>query len=80
MNSISRNVDVSLDTEVDAAYIAFPGFEDETFPTQITVEDPRLKELGVEVILDLTENGRLAGIEILGATVLLDGRMLPTSQ
>lgn len=80
MDSISRNVDISLDAEVDAAYIAFPGFENEAFPTQVTVDDAKLKELGVDVILDLTQDGRLAGIEILGATVLLDGRMLPKSR
>lgn len=77
MESISRNVDVSLDDDVDAAYIAFPGFEGESFPTQVMVEDARLTELGVSVILDLTANGLLAGIEILGAKILLDSRMLP---
>jgi uncharacterized protein YuzE len=78
MQSISRNVDVSHDAEVDAAYIAFPGFSDDDFPTQVTVEDAKLRDLGVDVILDLTGDGRLAGIEILGATILLDSRMLPS--
>lgn len=73
-------MDVSLDAEVDAAYIAFPGFEDEDLPTQVTVEAAKLTELGVDIILDLTEDGRLAGIEILGATILLDSRMLPSNR
>ncbi|MCD9197797.1 DUF2283 domain-containing protein [Aeromicrobium wangtongii] len=80
MDSINCTVNVSHDAEVDAAYIAFPGFENESFPTQVTVDHARLKELGVDVILDLTQDGCLAGIEILGATVLLNGRMLPKGQ
>lgn len=76
MQSITRSVEVRLDEESDAAYISFPGFEDDTFPTQIIVEDDRLTQLGVDVILDLTADGRMAGIEVLGATILLDNRML----
>ncbi|WP_456697583.1 DUF2283 domain-containing protein [Aeromicrobium sp. P5_D10] len=76
MTTCDRTVVVSHDQEADAAYVQFPGFEGETYPTQIVVEDDRLESM---IVLDFTASGQLAGVEVVGVSPVLDDRMLPPS-
>lgn len=71
MYEIERTVTISHDPEADAGYISLRAEDESThYPTQIVVEDKRLSAM---VVLDLTVDGRLGGIEVIGVSPLLDG-------
>jgi uncharacterized protein YuzE len=68
-SSITRSMRLTYDSEVDAAYLYLA--EDigaGEAKTQIPVDDDRLNGT---VVLDLDWDGRVLGIEILGASLLL---------
>lgn len=74
MQEVERTVWISHDPQVDAGYIALRAEDESThYPTQIVVEDKRLNAM---VVLDVTADGRLGGIEVIGVSPLLDG-LLP---
>lgn len=74
MQEVEHTVWISHDPEADAGYISLRAEDDSThYPTQIVVEDKRLTAM---VVLDLTADGRLGGIEVIGVSPLLDG-LLP---
>lgn len=61
---------ISFDDEADAAYVSIvePIGQGEAC-TQVWVKSKRIR--GGDIILDLDRDGRLLGVEVLGATVLL---------
>lgn len=73
MREVERTVVVSHDAEADAGYIRLRPFDGRTYPTQIVVEDERLNAM---IVLDVTDEGALAGIEVIGVSPLLNG-LLP---
>lgn len=74
MNEFERTVRISHDPEANAAYIDLRHADESThYPTQIVGEDERL---AATVVLDLTADGLLGGIEVVGVSPLLDG-LLP---
>lgn len=76
MQEVERTVWISHDPEADAGYISLRAEDESThYPTQIVVEDKRLNAM---VVLDVTADGRLGGIEVIGVSPLLDG-LLPDS-
>lgn len=66
----SGRVRVTFDPEANAAYVYFVDIiEPGEAVVQVVVDDDRVR--GGEVILDLDNDGRLLGVEILGAGDLL---------
>ncbi|WP_207454482.1 DUF2283 domain-containing protein [Herbiconiux sp. SYSU D00978] len=58
---------VAIDTEADAAYVYLvPEIEDDEAAQSLVVEVP-----GGEITIDLDEEGRVLGFEIVGAAALL---------
>ncbi len=59
---------VTYDSQFDLLYLEFDG----------SATSVRNEDAGDSVVLDITEDGRLAGIEILDASKLMDlSRLLP---
>jgi uncharacterized protein YuzE len=70
MTAHDSSVRITCDPDADAAYVAIaepigPG----EACTQIWVHSKRIR--GGDIILDLDRDGRLLGVEVLGATTLL---------
>ena len=61
---------ITVDDEVDAAYITLQHVGEGQAVRQIVVDDGRLSG---EVVLDLDRAGRLLGIELIGYHSLLEG-------
>ncbi len=65
---MSKPIEATYDRQVDAAYIRLkeiaPGGVAKTYTCDVD-------EVGGEINLDFDQNGRLVGIEILGAFALL---------
>ena len=68
---------ITVDDEVDAAYIALQHIGEGQAVRQIVVDDARLSG---EVVLDLDRRGRLLGIELIGYRSLLEGDDAETAQ
>lgn len=60
------NLDTTYDDEADAGYIAFDEIAPGEVVHQVIVDDVRLGPMSV--ILDLDDNGKLLGIELLDVT------------
>ena len=58
---------VTLDVRHDTAYIAFKNIEPGEAAFQHTVQDDRLAG-GIDVVLDIARDGRLLGVEVIGAS------------
>jgi uncharacterized protein YuzE len=60
---------LKVDEEADAGYIELPG-HDQSIPlrVQIVIEDERLAG---EIILDVNDDSRVVGIEIVGVSTVL---------
>lgn len=65
-----QNLQIVIDNEVDAAYIQLRPAGHGGATTQLVVDDDKLKG---EVILDLDQEGRLLGIELIGYVSLVTG-------
>ncbi|MBE7700787.1 DUF2283 domain-containing protein [Oerskovia sp. Sa1BUA8] len=61
---------IEIDPEVDAAYITLQPIGEGAATRQIVVDDERLNG---EIVLDIDEEGRLLGIELIGYRSLLSG-------
>jgi len=65
---------ITFDAEVDAAYIALTP---ETAPGR-SVRNVEVESTGCSVVLDFDSEGVLLGVEVLGATKILDASFLET--
>jgi uncharacterized protein YuzE len=64
---------VTFEPEDDVAYIYFRPDSDATLPIQILIEDDRLEAI---IVLDVDTDGKLAGLEVVGARSLLPDELL----
>jgi len=71
---------ISYDAETGAAYVSLiPADADFVPRTGVTLEDVEaLGEAGSEIVLDLDEEGRLVGVEILAPELLLRRETIAT--
>ncbi len=71
---------ISYDSETGSAYVSLIPQDSDFIPrTAVTLEDVEaLGEAGPEIVLDLDEEGRLVGLEILSPELLLRRETIAT--